>query len=65
MHSIRSVSQIYNDAKAPWFTAVFKERTVEHHVRVNAQFWCDSMGGGKKFYGGDQRCALWIPAVRC
>ena len=41
--------------EAPWFTNVFKIRSKEHHIRVNAQFWCDAMGGGKQFYGGDQR----------
>mmetsp|Transcript_33841 Transcript_33841/g.60462 ORF Transcript_33841/g.60462 Transcript_33841/m.60462 type:complete len:196 (-) Transcript_33841:111-698(-) len=48
-------TRIYEDTSAPWFTTVFKEREKSHHVRVNSQFWMDAFGGGKKFYGGEDR----------
>ena len=47
---------VYADKEAPWFREAFEAvSTMEHHITTQTQFWCDAMGGGKYYHGGDYR----------
>ena len=49
-------NSVFNDTEAPWFRNAFvRTAPLEHHIKVQAAYWIDAMGGGKRYHGGEYR----------
>lgn len=47
--------KVLNDNEAPWFRDEFIDLgNLEHHVKGQANFWLDIMGGGQRYVGGQK-----------
>jgi truncated hemoglobin YjbI len=47
---------VFKDTETPWFRDVFvKNGDIDHHIRVQAWYWADAMGGGAHYHGGEHR----------
>lgn len=45
--------RVYADTENPWFRDAFVDnRTFDHHVENQVDYWIDAMGGGKHYPGG-------------
>lgn len=48
--------RVYEDRGNMWFRNAFTRISgMDHHIATQAAFWVDSMGGGRKYHGGNNR----------
>jgi truncated hemoglobin YjbI len=48
----RFYHKIFADEEHTWFTDVFRQRNVKHHIETQTMMWTDCFGGGWAFYMG-------------
>lgn len=49
--------RVWNDDEQPWFRNAFVRlgAPMEHHIKTQAAYWIDAMGGGRAYPGGEYR----------
>ena len=48
--------RVFDDTEAPWFRQAFvRTAPMEYHIKTQAAYWIDAMGGGKRYHGGEYR----------